>query len=419
MPGIADGVRYYAGFLLAPVKANAESADIAADLVNQSIQVSWDRMRSNNSLFAQLPDYQFDYRSNLFKGGQTAWHEGQLGNYLFDIYYNLSNLNFPNRWQAFKKGWDTGNWKDFQEGEGENLFWTLFAKLTTGPSNCFSAGTPVLTPEGAKAIELFRAGDFVLSRSEHDVGGAIEVKVVEETFVRVAPVLNLRVLAQDIRTTAQHPFYVRNKGWRCAGEITSGEELLSHDGRWVTVDAVSNHGDVTTVYNLRIADYHTYFVGCDEWGFSVWAHRSATCAEQVRLALEAEGIKIPAGDARLQTIADHINAGNAKAARAELQKAGLGGGKANSVIDVLENPPVKGAPAPAGPAVPARPAVPDSTIQEIARHVVEDPHPQAQLPRYPGQTQAQVQARIRGVIANADPAQFTSELTGRRFCIMW
>jgi len=26
-----------------------------------------------------------------------------------------------------------------------------------------------------------------------------------------------------------------------------------------------------------VADWHTYFVGCDEWGFSVWAH-NADCA---------------------------------------------------------------------------------------------------------------------------------------------
>lgn len=32
-----------------------------------------------------------------------------------------------------------------------------------------------------------------------------------------------------------------------------------------------------TVYNFRVADWHTYFVGCDEWGFSVWAH-NAECS---------------------------------------------------------------------------------------------------------------------------------------------
>jgi hypothetical protein len=28
------------------------------------------------------------------------------------------------------------------------------------------------------------------------------------------------------------------------------------------------------VHNLRIADYHTYFVGNQEWGFSIWAHNT-------------------------------------------------------------------------------------------------------------------------------------------------
>jgi hypothetical protein len=29
---------------------------------------------------------------------------------------------------------------------------------------------------------------------------------------------------------------------------------------------------VVTVYNLRVADFHTYFVGSEDWGFSAWAH---------------------------------------------------------------------------------------------------------------------------------------------------
>src|SRR5262249_50675989 len=27
-------------------------------------------------------------------------------------------------------------------------------------------------------------------------------------------------------------------------------------------------------YNLQVEDYHTYFVGCPYWGFSVWAHNA-------------------------------------------------------------------------------------------------------------------------------------------------
>ena len=28
------------------------------------------------------------------------------------------------------------------------------------------------------------------------------------------------------------------------------------------------------VYNLRVADYHTYFVGDESWGFALWAHNA-------------------------------------------------------------------------------------------------------------------------------------------------
>jgi Pretoxin HINT domain len=100
---------------------------------------------------------------------------------------------------------------------------------------CFVAGTPLLTPGGAKAIEQFRVGDLILSRAEDDRDGAVEVKVVEATFVRVSPVLEVRVGGRVIGTTGEHRFYVRGKGWRCARELEPGDELSSHDGRWVAV----------------------------------------------------------------------------------------------------------------------------------------------------------------------------------------
>jgi hypothetical protein len=57
--------------------------------------------------------------------------------------------------------------------------------------------------------------------------------------------------------------------------------VLSESGGWVTVEVVEDTGIWSTVYNLRVAEYHTYFVGTDEWGFSAWAHNAdyATKAE--------------------------------------------------------------------------------------------------------------------------------------------
>jgi hypothetical protein len=34
---------------------------------------------------------------------------------------------------------------------------------------CFAAGTPLLTPQGSKAIEQLQVGDLVLARSEYDL----------------------------------------------------------------------------------------------------------------------------------------------------------------------------------------------------------------------------------------------------------
>jgi len=75
-----------------------------------------------------------------------------------------------------------------------------------------------------------------------------------------------------IRTTPEHPFWVRGRGWVPAGELKLGELLSSHDGQWVAVEDLLDTGEWETVYNLRVADYHTYFVGSREWQFSAWAH---------------------------------------------------------------------------------------------------------------------------------------------------
>jgi hypothetical protein len=75
-------------------------------------------------------------------------------------------------------------------------------------------------------------------------------------------------------TTAEHPFWVRGRGWVAASQLRAGDALRSPDGQWVAVEGVRDTGREEVVYNGRVAEYHTYFVGCEGWGFSVWAHNS-------------------------------------------------------------------------------------------------------------------------------------------------
>ncbi|WP_162657301.1 polymorphic toxin-type HINT domain-containing protein [Tuwongella immobilis] len=82
---------------------------------------------------------------------------------------------------------------------------------------------------------------------------------------------------QLIETTAEHPFWIVGRSWTSVWELSKGDCLTTITGETVSVEGVHETDRRQTVYNLRVSDFHTDFVGCDEWGYSVWAHH-AECA---------------------------------------------------------------------------------------------------------------------------------------------
>lgn len=168
----------------------------------------------------------------------------------------------------FAEGDYLGGFADFVDA-GANAF--MMGKA------CFVAGTPILTPEGSRCIEELKVGDYVFSRDENDPNGPIVPKRIEETFVRAAFVLNLTIRGQVIGTTAEHPLYSMVRGWTSAGLLQVGEFVLGGRGEWLEVEGVAPSPMFVPVYNIRVADYRTYFVAAQEWDFSVWAHN--TCYE--------------------------------------------------------------------------------------------------------------------------------------------
>jgi hypothetical protein len=139
-------------------------------------------------------------------------------------------------------------------------------------AGCFGAGTLLLTREGWRAVETIQPGDWVLARHEDDPHGKAEWKQVEKRFERTAFLLHLHVGGEVIRTTAEHRFYAHGKGWSPAAALAAGDWVSTLAGGWVAVEEAYETGEYATVYNLRVADYHTYFVGAEGWGFGVWAH---------------------------------------------------------------------------------------------------------------------------------------------------
>jgi hypothetical protein len=133
----------------------------------------------------------------------------------------------------------------------------------------------------SKPIEQIQVGEMVLARNEFEPNGPLELKRVEELFTRTSPIIELEIGGHKIGTTDEHPFYVpAREAFVPARELKVGDQLISHDGRLMAIDAVRVTGQIAKVYNLRVADYHTYFVGCDEWGWSVWAHNACLTPAQ-------------------------------------------------------------------------------------------------------------------------------------------
>jgi pretoxin HINT domain-containing protein len=75
----------------------------------------------------------------------------------------------------------------------------------------------------------------------------------------------LTIDGEIIHTTDEHPFYVRDKAWVEAGELTVGTEILKSDGSFGLVEAVIVLDEPQTMYNLTVALAHTFVVGEQGW----------------------------------------------------------------------------------------------------------------------------------------------------------
>jgi hypothetical protein len=106
---------------------------------------------------------------------------------------------------------------------------------------------------------------------------------VEACFRRTGRILHLHFPDGElIRTTPEHPFFVEGQGWTAAGALKAGDRVVTLIGDSVPVSEVYDTGEWEFVYNLRVAEYHTYFVGDEHWGFAAWAH-NIECAEVDRI----------------------------------------------------------------------------------------------------------------------------------------
>ena len=137
--------------------------------------------------------------------------------------------------------------------------------------SCFVAGTLVMAVAGMVAIETIKSGDKVISTDPETM--ETSPKTVLETYIReVTTLVHLTVNGEEIVTTVDHPFYVKNQGFIKAGELIVGDELLDVNGNVLLVENfdVELTEEPVKVYNFQVEDYHTYHVS----GFGVLVHNA-------------------------------------------------------------------------------------------------------------------------------------------------
>jgi hypothetical protein len=140
------------------------------------------------------------------------------------------------------------------------------AVLTNGMTStmsCFIAGTLVMTAVGLVAIENIKVGDMVVSADPDTI--EVHNKPVVDVLTReVDRLVHLTINNEEIITTFDHPFYVKEKGFINATNLWIGAELVNKDGCTIVVENIFKEyleDRVAQVYNFKVDDYHTYFVG--------------------------------------------------------------------------------------------------------------------------------------------------------------
>ena len=147
----------------------------------------------------------------------------------------------------------------------------------TTTMKCFVAGTLVLTASGLVAIENIKPGDMVYAANVETL--EVSLKPVLETYIReTSSLVHLTINGENIISTYDHPYYVKDKGFVSAEALWIGAELIDKNGNTLYVEQIYREkldDQFKTVYNFKVDGLHTYFVG----NIFIWVHNAECTIE--------------------------------------------------------------------------------------------------------------------------------------------
>jgi Protein of unknown function (DUF1557). len=132
---------------------------------------------------------------------------------------------------------------------------------------CFEGKTPILMHDwSSKAIRDIIVGDRVKARKHDDSSSPVGDYKVVRVFKNVKDTWTVTFATVSgeefqIRGTAEHPFWLKDKGWTPLGELKENDQCVSAAGKTVYIKSKRQHPEPIEVYNFEVEEAHTYFVG--------------------------------------------------------------------------------------------------------------------------------------------------------------
>ena len=120
---------------------------------------------------------------------------------------------------------------------------------------CFLPGTLVLTPSGLVPIEELKPGDKILTHENEGSGKLVEATVARSGSYLVDGYLTVN---DNLNLSTNHSLWV-NGEWQKAGQLKLGDSILDTEGNAVEVTSLHYNAEWLYVYNIEVADYHTFF----------------------------------------------------------------------------------------------------------------------------------------------------------------
>jgi pretoxin HINT domain-containing protein len=136
-------------------------------------------------------------------------------------------------------------------------------------SGCFAPGTLVAVDAGSRrAIEDLAAGDVVMSRNE--LTGDTAPQRISRTWIHQDnPTVELQLESgESIFTTSLHRLFTAERGVVAVSGLSVGDHVQTLTRGNQQITEIRPGSDASTVYNLTVDEYHTYFVGTS----GVWVH---------------------------------------------------------------------------------------------------------------------------------------------------